>query len=501
MVGYRNAVYNPKEEAVELFTWSEDGDRITTSIKFRPYIYLEDIKGTSTSIFNTKLKKKVFNTYWDKTKFLKESGIRRVFENFNPVQQCLLDLYWEHNETEEFGRFPLKIYFLDIEVAVKNEFPHADRAEYPIDVITIYNSFDQKFYIWGMNPYQVTQPNVVYKHCTTEKELLYDIIEFISVDSPDIISGWNSAFFDLPYIINRINNVLGENAANGLSPCGRVYFRTFMGKFGTQQTQWYIDGISCVDYLDIYSRFIFKNQESYKLNHIAEIELGEKKVDFGNMDLFTLKETDWQKFVDYNIQDVNILARLETKLQYIPLLRMLAYVGCTTFEAAMGTLSVITGATAIRARKRGQRIITVIRNDIDKEKVPGAHVAPPLQGFQESIVSFDANSLYPNLMISLNMSPETKVGKIIDKTDEHITIKHVNGQHVKLTNQNFVKFIKENDISITKAKVLFSQKNKGVLPDLVDYYYKERVKTKKEMKKCKRELEEINKQIKELEGK
>ena len=131
------------------------------------------------------------------------------------------------------------------------------------------------------------------------------------------------------------------------------------------------------------------------------------------MDLATLSDKDWNKFIDYNIQDVNLLVRLEEKLQYLGLIRMLAYVGCVTFDAAMGALSVINGAFCTQARHKQQIIPTFIRGE-DTGKNPGAYVSEPQQGFQNYILSFDANSLYPNVMISLNMSPETKVGKILE---------------------------------------------------------------------------------------
>jgi DNA polymerase elongation subunit (family B) len=207
---------------------------------------------------------------------------------------------------------------------------------------------------------------------------------------------------------------------------------------------------------------------------------------------------DWDTFIDYNIQDVNILVKLEEKLQFISLIRMISYIGCTTFEGALGTLGIITGAACIRARKKGQRISTFIRKEDDGSRNPGAYVAEPLNGFQEDIVSFDANSLYPNLMISLNMSPETKVGKIIETTDEDVTVQHVNGQVFKLSKPKFAQFIKKEDIAITKAKVLFTQKNKGIVPEMVDFYYQKRKVVQAELKKYKKQLADINKEIEKL---
>ena len=172
-------------------------------------------------------------------------------------------------------------------------------------------------------------------------------------------------------------------------------------------------------------------RESYKLDSIAELELDEKKVDYGNMNLAQLADDDWQTFVEYNVQDVNLLVRMEEKLRYIELLRMLAYTGLTTFESAMGTLPVITGAATLAARKKGKILPTFIRNE-DSGQYEGAYVSTPQRGFQQDIISFDANSLYPNTMITLNLSPETKVGKIVSQTDDKITIKHVTGKVLNL---------------------------------------------------------------------
>lgn len=486
MVGYRNAVYNPHEKTVDIFTWSDDGNRITTTVPYLPYFFVEDTKGAHTSIFNTKLKKKVFNNIFEKNKYLKDTGARRVYENFNPVQQTFLDMYWEHNETDEFSKFPLKIYYLDIE-AVAESFPDPMQAQHTINVITIFDTISNKFYTWGLEKYNNKDSQVVYYHCRSEKELLYRFIDFMKCDPPDILSGWNSSGFDIPYIINRIRNVLGEEDVNRLSPGNRVTSRVAFNDYGRETQIYRIEGISCVDYLLIYKKFSFSNKESYKLDYIGEIELDEKKIDYGDTSLFDLMQNDWDTFVDYNIQDVRLLVKLEEKLQYNNLLRMLAYVGCTTFEGAMGTSSIVTGAAAIRARQRDQKLATFIRSD-EEGKNPGAFVAQPVSGFQHSVVSFDANSLYPNVMISLNMSPETKIGSILKIEDNMVCIRHTNGQLFNLSVDKFKEFIHKENIAVSKAKVLFSQKTKGIFPDLMDYYYNKRKEVQAELKECKKLL-------------
>lgn len=491
-MSYRNCYYNNINRCVELFTWDEDGKRVRYTVSHDPYLYLEDSKGEFNSIYNTKLKKKVFRNSYERSKFLRDGGIRRVFENLPPVQQYLLDTFWKENETAEFTQHPIKICFLDIETYSVDSFPNPEDPTHEVTVITCYDSLTKTFNTFGIKPYNGSNKSIKYTHCKNEKELFIKFIEYLKKDYPDIMSGWNSEFFDIPYIINRCTRVLGEEYTKDLSPLGNVHYRDIIGKFGRQQRRYYIDGISILDYLDIYKRFCFKERDSYKLDNIGEIELGEKKVGLNGMTLAQLTDTDWDTFIDYNVQDVNIIVRLEEKLQYVNLLRMLSYAGLCTFEQAMGTLSVINGALCVKAREVGKIISTFIRNDPDSTN-PGAYVAEPRGGFQEKVISFDANSLYPNVMISLNLSPETKVGKFSKNDDGTFTIKHVSGKTLNFTKERFIELIKAEELSITKANFLFTQKFKGVVPLFVDHFYNKRVEIKKELQKYKVELSKLKK--------
>ena len=468
-----------------MFTWDKDGKRIKVTNSFDPYCYLEG-KGDAESIYGTKLVKKIFNTQYDRYKYLKDTNIKRVFENLPATQQYLVDTFWKENEKPEFSKNPIKVLFLDIETYSPDEFPKPADPTHTVNVITCFDSLNGRYTTFGLKDYDNKDDDVVYHKCESERDLFKKFVMYIEKDYPDIMSGWNSEFFDLPYILNRCTRILGEEWTNRLSPSGRVYSRTIKGMFGVEQVRWYIEGMSLIDYLDVYKRFSVGVKESYKLDNIGAAELGEQKVDFGNMNLATLSDNDWQTFVEYNIQDVRLLAKLEEKLKYTELIKMLAYVGLTTFEAALGSLSVINGATAVRARYRDQKIPSFIRNE-DTGKNPGAYVGEPLKGFQENIISFDANSLYPNVMISLNMSPETKVAKIEDKNNSEIVLRHVNGQVFSLKHDKFLEFCKKEQIAISKANVLFTQKRKGVMPEILDYYYNERVKIKKELGTIKRE--------------
>lgn len=489
---YRNVCYNPRDESVTLLTWDDNGERVMIDVSFNPYLYVEtSLDSDSKSIFDTPLKKRLFKDTRIRNTFIKECGTNRIFENIRPEQQFLIDTYWKQNDSLEFAQHPLRIQYVDIEVYCPDVFPTPDQANEPINVITVYDSIDKRFYTWGTKRLEKKIPNCDYVYCETEHQLLECYINYVRRSVPDIISGWNSEGFDMPYIINRSVRVLGEESIKQLSPVENIYSRMVTGAFGKEQQRWYISGVSCVDYLDVYKKFSIGLRESYKLDAIAELELGERKVDYGNTNLSALADDDWQTFVEYNVQDVNLLVKMEDKLRYLELLRMLAYTGLTTIESAMGTLSVITGATVIKARSKGLVVPTFIKDNINAGKYEGAYVGEPQRGFQQDVISFDANSLYPNTMISLNLSPETKVGKITDKDKEHVYISHVTGKNFKLTHDKFLDFINKEDIAISKAKILFSQKKKGIMPEIVDSIYQQRVQVKKELKSLKIKLSKM----------
>ncbi|NBO99112.1 MAG: hypothetical protein EBU90_03160 [Proteobacteria bacterium] len=494
MIGYRNVAYDPRQELIRLFTWNKSGERIAIDSTYHPYVFLENNSAKDAlSIFNTHLKKKTFRNQFEKSKYLRESGITRVFENLSPAQQFLLDNFWQVNETTDFSQFSLKLFFLDIETYSVDDFPNIETANHPINIITIYDTLTKKFITWGIKPCNKISEDHIFLYCKTEKELLEKFIKHIESDYPDVILGWNSILFDLPYLVNRIRVLFDDETVARLSPVGRVYSRHLKGQFGKEQIRWYIDGISCLDYLDIYKRFCMVLRENYKLDNIAKIELNESKVDYGETNLSSLADSDWNTFVDYNVQDVRLLVKLEDKLQYFQLLRMLSYTGLTTMEAAMGSMSVIIGACAIRARYRNMRIPTFVRDEDEGKQNEGAYVSEPKRGFQRNIVSFDANSLYPSVMVTLNLSPETKLGVIESQNKEEVIIRDVNGKTVTLPINRFAQLVQQEKLSLSKAKVLFSQKTKGIIPEMVDQYYKLRVQVRRDHKKAKKLLTTLEK--------
>ena len=491
---YRNVYYDQREQLVKLFTWDKDGRRIMTDCSYNPYIWIESKKPSGNkSLFNTDVIRRDFATQWDRNKYIRESGRTRVFENINCEHQFLIDMFWQDHQKDTFSQHPLKVLYIDIETYSPDSFPIPSEAKDMINVITVYDSLLAKFITWGVGKLGKQIDNCDYVECDNEVVLLENFLNYLERDYPDVITGWNTEFFDIPYIINRLYNVLGEDAVKRLSPVRNVFKRSIMGQFGREQDKYYIKGVACLDYLDVYKKFSVGLRESYKLDAIGEYELGEKKIDYGNTNLSSLADDDWQTFVEYNVQDVNLIVKMDDKLRYLDLLRMLAYVGCTTFESAMGTLSTITGAVVMKGREKGVVIPTFVKDTATHQRYEGAYVGEPQRGFQDNILSFDANSLYPNTMISLNLSPETKIGTITDKNADGVTIRHVNGKVFNLKTEAFMKFVQDEKIAISKAKVLFTQSRKGIIPEIVDRLYQQRVEIKKELKTHKLALLKLDK--------
>ncbi len=544
---YRNIFFDNRRSEAVLWTWDENGKRVTTRHHFKPHIFIECQNDNGfKSIYNTNLKKVEFKNTWDRNKYIKSSGIHRIFYNIKPEQQFLIEHFGHIKDKSKWTKNSLDTCFLDIEVYtckyplstpikykideiekegllediivhnLKNvnvwdieqkswksietscytqtsEFPDPEEAKYPINVITLYSTLEKRFYTWGLHgDYTPSQSNVKYIKCATETSLLKSFLRYWKVKEFDVLSGWNSSGFDIPYIMNRINNVLGEEECKKMSPVESTFYRENVGQmFGRSFGRWYIHGITAIDYMEAYKKFARGDRESYSLNYISELELGEGKVKFNATDLSRLAITDWQTFVDYNVQDVNLLVKLDEKLKHIDLIRNISYKGFSQFEGALGTIGVVTGAMAHKAMDRGL-VIPTFEHKV-KQSYEGGYVREPVTGLQENIISFDANSLYPNTIITLNISPETKLGKIISKDENEVKLQLADGKTYNLTLEKFAAFIKKSNACISKAKVLFSQDKKGFCPEIIEEIYAERVETKKQLQQVLKKIEKLKK--------
>lgn len=498
---YRNIAYLSREGVIRHYTWNEHGERITLDVPYRPYLYYESgdpNKYDAISIFGTKLTKKTFPNDYERSKWVQNSGITRIFHNFSPSQQYLIDNYWSQNESADFQKFALKYCFLDIEVYAPGDFPEPEQANEVIDLITVFNSESRIYTTFGLKPLTKFKPpaDVKYVLCKNESDLLEKFVEYMEYEAYDIISHYNGETFDIPYLVNRITKILGEPWAKRLSPVGRI--RSMMSKnyFGQTQQKWTLEGTSSLDMLDLYKKYTFVDKPSFKLDYIANLELGTAKTDYGDISLAQLSDENWDLYVEYNIQDVRLLDGLENKLKLLQTTRSLATLGLCNLQIALGTVSVVNGAGAIRAMAHTKIIPTFVVDGSDQRTFPGAYVAEPKQGFATHIMSFDANSLYPSCMMDLNLSPETKFGRIIEETEAHKVILTVSGKRYTIKNEDFLKFLQQANLSCSAANILFSQKTRGVLPELLEYYYGRRVSIKGRMKDIKRELAALKEDIK-----
>lgn len=489
-MSYRNIYYNSRAKKMTLFTWDKDGNPIREEYDYKPWLYVGTTGSKdAVSMFNTPLKKITFNTDFERRKYVADSGITKFFDNLPCIQQFLVEKFWNVNETPEFSQIPLKVAFIDIEVYSPGEFPEPREAKAPINAITLYDTYTKVYNIWGTKPYTVKQSNMVYHYFADEKDMMKDFIQFFELANIDVFSGFNSESFDIPYIMNRINNILDSDWAKRMSPVGEVYSSDYVNRFGALTQKWKIQGISCIDYLEIYRKIIAKELPSFKLNYIAELELGEHKLEYEQSNLFDLADKDWERFIDYNIQDVVLLVKLDQKLKYLHILRLLAYAGLTDMESAMGTTAVTLGGMAIRCKYRDKKLMTFKREG--KGTYAGAFVIDPIKGFHSAIASFDANSLYPNTCITCNISPETKLGYIIsDDNSDIVEFQNVSGKLYKIDKEKFYKLCKQEKMAVAANKIVYNQKIKGVLPEYMDYYYQARVKVKKVIKDLKKKYEE-----------
>jgi DNA polymerase elongation subunit (family B) len=489
-MGYRNIFYDIKKSIVHLWTWTEDGERIKTECSFEPYLYIESKDHEdAVSIFNTPLKKLKFNNQFDRARYVKDTPLKRLFYNINVEQQFLLDTFKNEVSKPSFGNFPLKIFYLDIETYATDHFATPQEASDPINLITIYDSLQNRYFTWGCKNYSTLEEDVTYFKCKDERDLLRSFVKFWKNDPPDIVTGWNIHGYDIPYIMNRLSIIFDEDYNKKLSPVERIQLieNAAVNKLGRQIDRWVIKGVSILDYMELYETLCGGKRESMSLNYISEFELGDSKIAIESTSLSTLADTDWFKFVDYNIQDVRLLIKLENKLKYLRLVKNLSYRGFIPFEKSMGKVSMITGAVAHQALNQ-KLIIPTFNQENIKQKFAGGFVYEPIPGLYENLVTYDANSLYPNTIITLNISPETKIGKILENKNGNLKIRLINGKELNVTQEQFEKVIEKEKLSITKANVLYSQKFKGVIPNLIDKLYNDRVEAKNKMIKAKKLL-------------
>lgn len=495
--------------------------------------YVADKDGKYTSINDIKAKKIVCNNKKDfltKLKEYKETNVP-LFESDHNILFKTLNKHYK-------GTLPtnLNIAFIDIENMMdeteRNASKCAQDPKKPITAITVYKKWEKKCYTYTIKPetYSLLEaqevcsniPNVFL--CTDENALLNCFLE--SIKDVDIISGWNSSTYDLPYIIGRIKKVLGEQHVCKLCYWNKKPIEKTIDNYGTKITEYTLIGKIHIDYLLLYQKHDQQTKESYSLNSIGEEEVGESKIEYeGTLDDLYLNE--YELFIRYNIQDTLLLAKIDEKLEYITLSYHIAHNNGVTISSTLGSVAWIDQSIINEAHEQG--FIIPDKKHVDLEKpAAGARVADAVVGVHQWIGSIDLASLYPSTIRMLNMSPETMIGQVrltktdkflhekIEKddlyenkdgvktikwaeawnglfsvieydliqnqTDDVLTVDFIDGSSQEITAKELYHFLYNNNLSISANVTIFRNDKDGVIPTLLSKWFSERKALKNQLK-------------------
>ena len=467
----------------------------TNVIQWGNYLLVREVKNNQRQNSRIKYSPTLYSPAKQKTGYKTLEGDHVLPQNFNTIKEAKRwvddrkdQLHLVYGNTQfaynyladtykgrvDWNLEQILIITIDIEVQCENGFPSPFFAEEELLSITIKNHQNKKIVVWGIGEFKTDRDDVTYIQCKNEKQLLKEFLVFWENHYPDVVTGWSSEFFDIPYLCNRIKKLFGEDELKRLSPWGGVYDREVY-KMGRRHQVYNIQGIAALDYFDLYRKFTYSAQESYRLDHIAFVELGERKI--GNpfetfRDWYT---KDFQSFIEYNIQDVEIVDRLEDKMKLIELCLTMAYEAKVNYTDVLG--SVRYWDVLIYNHLRDKNIVIPQKKQQKKaEQYEGAYVKEPQVGMHKWVMSFDLNSLYPHLIMQYNISPETLVS---GKKKEGLIDKILDG---KASN--------DTKYCMTPNGAFFKKDKKGFLPEMMEKMYDDRVKYKKLMLEAQQKYED-----------
>jgi len=470
-----------------LFRGVTNGRRVKTKVKYSPTLFLQSNKQSQwKSLFNEPLEPMKFETIREARDFVKryeEVANFKIYGNTRYEYAFIADNFrgiidWDISH--------LHITFIDIEVGSENGFPDPYRATEPITAIGIHK-LGGKTTVYGCGSYRNNDENVDYVTCKDEVDLCERFLADWAGDTPDVLTGWNIKFFDIPYIINRFTRILGEDDVKKLSPWSIMSERKTIFK-GKEQTVYDIVGVSALDYLELYQWYApnGKSIENYRLETVANVELGESKLSFEEFDnLHQLYKLDYQKFIDYNIKDVRLVLALEDKLKLVELALTLAYDTKCNYDDVFAQTR-MWDALIYNYLIEKQIVVPPRRIAKKTAAFEGAYVKEPQVGLHNWVASFDLNSLYPHLIMQYNISPETLVDNK-DYTDEMRQL--VADASVESLLEKKLDTSKLKDVTITPNGQFFRTDKSGFLPAMMQEMYDDRKKFKKLMLKHEQEYE------------
>ncbi len=470
---YQNIYYESRKNKVHI--WDDKSGHVV--VPYKRYAYVKDNYGTHVSLYGDRLKK----TYkWDKSVVgLHESDI-------NPETRTLIDMYTNSDEPSVGHR----IMIIDIEVEVTEGFPSPQKAPNKITSIAIHDSKTDQYFCFVLDEKEKLVPkdwgkNVIVETFDNEFALLQRFFAKYLEIRPTIITGWNVDGFDIPYLYNRSVQIVGQNVADCLSPISNVYWNKYRERF-------MIAGVSCLDYLALYKNFTFSSKPSYRLDDIGHSEVGTNKISYDGT-LNDLYENDLEKFIEYNIHDVRIVKKLDDKLDFIDVCRGICHVGHVPYEDIQYDSRFLEGAILVYLKKLGVVAPNKpIREEVKKEgKFTGAYVQDPQKGKHDWVYDLDITSMYPSIIMSLNISPETKIGKIEGwNPEEFIAGRNktysiiMNGKKKgQFTETELKDFFDKNQVSVSNNGILYRTDKQGLIPTLLSEWFDKRKEFRKLAKK------------------
>lgn len=396
-----------------LYRGIENGKKVKLRLDYYPTLYVPSQKPTQfTTIKGEHVQEIKPGTIRECRDFVKQYEGVQNFTIYGNQKYEYAYIAERFDHEVEWSLDHINVSNIDIEVGSENGFPEPDTASEPITAITMKTN-KGKFIVFGCGDFNNTRDDVTYYKCRDEIDLIKRFIDEWSRDYPDVITGWNIRLFDIPYLVNRITKLLGEDYAKRLSPWNTLNERQINFGPGRQFNTYILLGISALDYIDLYQRYApeGKSQDSYKLDNIAHVELGERKLsyeEYGN--LHSLYRENYQLFIEYNIKDVELIDRLDDKLKLIELALTLAYDSKTNYDDVFAQVR-MWDALIFNHLRAENIVLPPITSHSKNEMYVGAYVKEPKPGLYNWVASFDLNSLYPHLIMQYSISPENLVSE------------------------------------------------------------------------------------------
>ncbi len=468
----------------------ENGKRFEYAQDYSPYLFVPSQSPTEHRTLDGKYVKRLdFHSSKEARDFLARYDDIDNFPIYGITSFTHQCIYENFRHEKDYDVDLINVVSIDIETSTQNGFPNIQQADK--EIITLSMRKRGKCIVLGTRPYTPKSDDVKYFQCRDEVDLLSKFLEAwnSSAWKPDVVTGWNIESFDIPYLYTRIANILGEREAKKLSPWGIVNKRKINAEANSPEV-YDIIGVSILDYLALYKKFSYTPQESYKLDHIAEYELGEKKLDYSEYEsMHEFYMQNFEKFVDYNIHDVVLVDKLEEKLKFIEQVFALAYDAKVNYADTYTTVRIwdiiianyLMDRNIVVPHLKTTTLDARREEDTQKGSIIGAYVKDPQVGLHKWVCSFDLNSLYPHLIMQYNISPETFRGIEKDMTIEKLLDRDVS--------QDLRDSLAERNLTMAANGAMFDKDFMGFLPTLMETMYNDRSAWKKKMIAAKKEYE------------